>query len=157
MGLFSKPRRPSAAPSEQTAVESYGYTNSYDPEQAKHETDPVQSETVVEAEGGWKGKKDPFADEGDGESQTKFRTMAWWQAGMIMIAETISLGILSLPSVLAAVGFAPGMILIFGLGAIATYTGYVIGQFKLRYPHVHNMADAGMIFHLPDTMLEAND
>ena len=25
----------------------------------------------------------------------------------------------------------------------ATYTGYVIGQFKTRYPHVHNMADAG--------------
>ena len=29
------------------------------------------------------------------------------QAGMIMIAETISLGILSLPSVLAAIGIAP--------------------------------------------------
>lgn len=29
------------------------------------------------------------------------------QAGMIMIAETISLGILSLPSVLAAIGIVP--------------------------------------------------
>lgn len=28
---------------------------------------------------------------------------------------------------------------------LATYTGYVIGQFKLRYPHVHSMADAGEI------------
>lgn len=37
------------------------------------------------------------------------------------------------------------MILILGLGIIATYTGYVIGQFKLRYPHVHNMADAGEV------------
>ena len=32
-----------------------------------------------------------------------------------------------------------GVILIIGLGIIATYTGYVIGQFKLAYPHVHNM------------------
>ncbi|KAL8808047.1 MAG: hypothetical protein Q9182_000325 [Xanthomendoza sp. 2 TL-2023] len=38
-----------------------------------------------------------------------------------------------------------GVILILGLGAIATYTGYVIGQFKLAYPRVHNMADAGEV------------
>ena len=82
-----------------------------------------------------------------------------------MIAETISLGILSLPSVLAAIGLVPylpppmshpytiaklthilrGLILIVGLGLLATYTGFVIGQFKLRYPHVHNMADAGEV------------
>lgn len=53
-----------------------------------------------------------------------------------MIAETISLGILSLPSVLARVGMVPGIIMIIGLGALATYTGYVLGQFKLAYPHV---------------------
>lgn len=33
--------------------------------------------------------------------------------------------------------------MIVGLGALATYTGYVIGQFKLRYPFVHSMGDAG--------------
>lgn len=32
-----------------------------------------------------------------------------------------------------------------GLGLLATYTGYVIGQFKLRYTHVHSMADAGEV------------
>ena len=53
-----------------------------------------------------------------------------------MIAETISLGILSLPSVLAAIGFAPGIILIISLGLVATYTGYVLGQYKAAYPHV---------------------
>ncbi len=37
------------------------------------------------------------------------------------------------------------IILLVGLGLLATYTGYVIGQFKLRYPHVHSMADAGEI------------
>lgn len=37
------------------------------------------------------------------------------------------------------------VILIVGLGVAATYTGYVIGQFKARYPHVHNMADAGEV------------
>ncbi len=46
---------------------------------------------------------------------------------IVMIAETMSLGILSLPSVLAAIGLVPGIILIAGLGILATYTGYVIG------------------------------
>ncbi|KAJ3484752.1 hypothetical protein NLI96_g5417 [Meripilus lineatus] len=37
-----------------------------------------------------------------------------------------------------------------GLGAIATATGYLIGSFQnLRYPHVHNMADAGEILAGP--------
>lgn len=35
--------------------------------------------------------------------------------------------------------------MILGLGLLATYTGFVIGQFKLAYPHVHNMADAGEV------------
>lgn len=100
-------------------------------------------EVVPSKSKGSMGKDDPFGDETN--SEVKYRTMAWWQAGMIMIAETISLGILSLPSVLASLGIVPAVILIIGLGIIATYTGYVIGQFKLAYPHVHNMADAGEV------------
>ncbi|KAF1987617.1 amino acid transporter [Aulographum hederae CBS 113979] len=91
----------------------------------------------------WSKRGDPFGDEEGNE--VKYRTMEWWQASMIMIAETISLGILSLPSVLAGVGMVPGIILIAGLGFLATYTGYTIGQFKMAYPHVHNMADAGEV------------
>lgn len=68
---------------------------------------------------------------------------------MIMIAETISLGILSLPSVLAAIGMVGGAILILSLGVIATYSGYVIGQFKRAHPWVHNMADAGAVLFAP--------
>lgn len=62
-----------------------------------------------------------------------------------MIAETIALGILSLPSALATLGIVPGTILIIGLGLLATYTGYVLGQFKLAYRHIHNMGDTGEI------------
>ncbi|KAH7138207.1 transmembrane amino acid transporter protein-domain-containing protein [Dendryphion nanum] len=95
----------------------------------------------------WANKEDPFGDEEGAE--VKYRTLTWWQAALIMIAETISLGILSLPSTLNAIGIVPGMILIVGLGIIATYTGYVLSQFKLAYPHVHNLADAGEILAGP--------
>ena len=66
-----------------------------------------------------------------------------------MIAETIALGILSLPSVLGTIGMPGGIILILGLGIIATYTGYVLGKFKLTYPHIHSMADAGEVLFKP--------
>ncbi|KAJ5125027.1 uncharacterized protein N7515_008852 [Penicillium bovifimosum] len=91
--------------------------------------------------------EEPFGNEEHAE--TKYRTLLWWQCGMIMIAETISLGILSLPSAVAVLGLVPAVILIVGLGGVATYTGYVIGQFKLRYPQVHSMGDAGEVLFRP--------
>lgn len=93
---------------------------------------------------------DPFAgDEEVGQGTVQYRTLEWWQAAMIMIAETISLGILSLPSVLSTVGLVPGIILIVGMGLLATYTGYVLGQFKMAYPQIHSFADAGFVLFEP--------
>lgn len=88
-------------------------------------------------------RRDPFEDESS--SAVQYKTLDWWQAALLMIAETVSLGILSLPSVVAALGLVPSIILILGLGAIATYTGYVLGQFKQAYPHIVDFADAGEI------------
>lgn len=64
---------------------------------------------------------------------------------MVMVAETISLGILSLPQAMATLGVIPGLILLVSLGAMASYSGYVIGQFKLRHPHIHSMGCAGEV------------
>lgn len=64
---------------------------------------------------------------------------------MLMVAETISLGILALPAALAVLGMVPGVILLLLLGALASYAGLVIGQFKLVHPSIHSMADAGNI------------
>ncbi|KAJ5799140.1 Glycerol-3-phosphate dehydrogenase mitochondrial [Penicillium psychrosexuale] len=95
-------------------------------------------------------ESDPFGDES--QSGVKYKTMAWWQdeaypfnrqAGMIMIAETISLGILALPKALAVLGLVPGILTILGVGIISTYTAYTIGRFKCRHVQVHSMADAG--------------
>ena len=68
---------------------------------------------------------------------------------MFMIAESVSLGVLSLPGTLAQLGLAPALVLIIGLGLLATYTGYVIGQFHQRYPHIQNLADAGDVLMGP--------
>ncbi|EMD38128.1 hypothetical protein CERSUDRAFT_113275 [Gelatoporia subvermispora B] len=103
---------------------------------AKEGTHPVQ--------------QDAFDVYGDDESaDIKYRTMVWWKAAALMLAETVSLGILSIPSVFASLGMVAGCILVIGLGLVATASGYLIGSFKVRYPQVHNMADAGYILAGP--------
>ncbi|RJE24820.1 amino acid transporter [Aspergillus sclerotialis] len=87
--------------------------------------------------------KDTFGDEEHAE--VKYKVLSWWQCGFLMIAESVSIGILSLPAVVAAIGLVPAIIIIAFLGLLATYTGYIIGQFRWRYPHVHNLADAGEV------------
>lgn len=53
---------------------------------------------------------------------------------MLMIAEIVSNGMLSLPSSLAVVGLIPGIILIVFLGAFGLFTAWILIQFKLRHP-----------------------
>ncbi|KAG2420378.1 hypothetical protein HFD88_005179 [Aspergillus terreus] len=86
---------------------------------------------------------DVFGDEEHAE--VKYKVLSWWQCGFLMVAETVSIGILSLPAVVAELGLVPAIVLLIGLGLMATYTGYTIGQFRWRYPHIQNMADAGEV------------
>ncbi|PYH97169.1 amino acid transporter [Aspergillus ellipticus CBS 707.79] len=97
-------------------------------------------------------KDDPACNDtfGDEEyAEVKYKVLSWWQCGFLMVAETVSLGILSLPAVVASLGLVPAVILLVGLGLLATYTGYVIGQFRWRHPHIQSMADAGEILFGP--------
>lgn len=59
-----------------------------------------------------------------------------------MIVEAIALGSLSIPSVFAQVGIVAGVILCVGIGLIAIYTSYIVGQVKLKYPHTQHYSDA---------------
>lgn len=67
-------------------------------------------------------------------SQIHYKTLSWQFVAVLMIAEIVSNGMLSLPSSLAAVGIVPGVIIIAFLGAFATYTSWVLIQFKIRHP-----------------------
>ena len=47
-----------------------------------------------------------------------------------------------MPSAFASVGMVAGVIITVGLGLVAMYASYTVGQVKLRYPHVAHYADA---------------
>ncbi len=64
----------------------------------------------------------------------QYRTLSWELVAVLMIAEIVSNGMLSLPSSLAVVGIIPGTIIILFLGIFATFTSWILIQFKLRHP-----------------------
>ncbi|KAJ5094887.1 hypothetical protein N7532_007220 [Penicillium argentinense] len=121
-------------------------TVAHTPQPTADESDKVgKHEPTHEEEIGLKHEEvvDAFGNEENAE--IKYKTLKWWQCGLLMICESVSLGVLSLPSAVATLGLVPGVILIVGLGLLATYTGYNIGLMRERYPHIQNLADAGEI------------
>ncbi|KJX96346.1 amino acid transporter like protein [Zymoseptoria brevis] len=92
------------------------------------------------------------------EGESKFKKLGWKRLTICLIVEAIALGSLSVPSAFATVGMVPGVILCIGLGLVAIYTSYVVGQVKLRHPHVADYADAVQLiwgkfgYHLTSAM-----
>ena len=75
---------------------------------------------------------DVFGPEDD--HQIQYKTLSWPLVAVLMIAEIVSNGMLSLPSSLAVVGLVPGIVVIVFLGAFGLFTAWVLIQFKLRHP-----------------------
>ncbi|KAM3498070.1 hypothetical protein MY10362_008593 [Beauveria mimosiformis] len=97
--------------------------------------------------GGAESAHDVFGSEE--HHDIKYKRLSWQLVAILMIAEIVSNGMLSLPSAFAAVGMVPGIVIIIFLGVFATYTSWLLVQFKLRHPEVHTMADAGFIMFGP--------
>ncbi|CAF9922480.1 MAG: hypothetical protein GOMPHAMPRED_002572 [Gomphillus americanus] len=72
----------------------------------------------------------------------KFRKLGWTKLTVCLIVEAIALGSLSIPFAFATVGMLAGVILTVGLGLVAIYSSYVVGQVKLRYPEIDHYSDA---------------
>ncbi|KAI0425498.1 transmembrane amino acid transporter protein-domain-containing protein [Xylaria sp. FL1042] len=79
----------------------------------------------------------------DGEA--KFNRLGWKRLTVVLIVEAIALGSLGMPAAFATLGMIAGTILCVGLGLLAIYSSYVVGQVKLKFPHVQHYADAGQL------------
>ena len=76
------------------------------------------------------------------EGEAKFKKLGWKRLTICLIVEAIALGSLSVPSAFATIGMVGGVILCVGLGLVAIYTSYIVGQVKIRHPHVAHYSDA---------------
>jgi hypothetical protein len=60
-----------------------------------------------EEEGGLKYGEVADAFGNEEYAEIKYKTLKWWQCGLLMICESVSLGVLSLPSAMATLGLVP--------------------------------------------------
>lgn len=74
-----------------------------------------------------------------------FKRLGWKRLTIVLIVEAIALGSLSMPSAFATLGMVAGVITSVGIGLVAIYTSYIVGQVKLAYPGVSHYADAGRL------------
>lgn len=75
----------------------------------------------------------------------RFHRLGWKRLAMVLFVTAIALGTLSIPSAFATLGMVPGIICCVGIGLMSIYTGYIVGQVKLKFPHITNYADAGRL------------
>ncbi|RJE24717.1 hypothetical protein PHISCL_02926 [Aspergillus sclerotialis] len=75
----------------------------------------------------------------------KFNRLGWKRLTVVLIVEAVALGSLSMPQTFATIGMVAGVLCTVGIGLIAIYTSYIVGQVKLKYPLVSNYADAGRL------------
>ena len=81
----------------------------------------------------------------EAQGNANFTRLGWKRLTVVLIVEAIALGALSIPGAYATLGMVPGVILTIGIGLIAIYTSYVVGQVKLAFPEVAHYADAGRL------------
>lgn len=85
---------------------------------------------------------DVFAQTEEGPD---FRGVSTFGAAALIIKSQFGLGVLGLPSTFQVLGFVPGLVSLCVLCCLITWTGVVVGRFRLSHPEVHTVADAGYI------------
>ncbi|KAJ5190356.1 uncharacterized protein N7498_009341 [Penicillium cinerascens] len=79
------------------------------------------------------------------EGDANFHRLGWKHLTVVSIVEAIALGALSLPAAFATLGMIPGIVTCVGMGIIAIYTSYIIGQVKIKFPSVAHYGDIGQL------------
>ncbi|ETS74135.1 hypothetical protein PFICI_14001 [Pestalotiopsis fici W106-1] len=75
-----------------------------------------------------------------------YRALGWKGTVVLMLKTQIGLGVLTIPQTFSVLGLIPGTICVVLIAAMITWSNYVIGIFKLRYPNVYGIEDIGQMF-----------
>ncbi|KAJ5931052.1 hypothetical protein N7466_006545, partial [Penicillium verhagenii] len=81
------------------------------------------------------------------EEGPNYRNVGWLGTAALMMKTQIGLGVLSIPANFDTLGLIPGVILLCTVGAITTWSNYIVGEFKVKHRHVYGIDDVGeMLF-----------
>ena len=76
------------------------------------------------------------------EEGPDFRGVSTLGAAVLIAKSQMGLGILGIPQTFQSLGFVPGLISLVALCALSTWTGFIVGKFRLRHPSVYSIGDA---------------
>lgn len=62
-----------------------------------------------------------------------------------MMKTQIGLGVLSIPVAFDSLGVIPGVIVLCAIGAITTWSDFIVGSFKLKHREVYGIDDVGYL------------
>lgn len=60
-----------------------------------------------------------------------------------MLKTQIGLGVLSIPEVFDVLGLAPGIITLLAIAVCTSWSGWMVGTFKMRHQDVYGLDDVG--------------
>ncbi|KAL2140672.1 hypothetical protein VTI28DRAFT_3529 [Corynascus sepedonium] len=86
---------------------------------------------------------DDYEKQKAAQGEAHFHRLGWKRLTIVLIVTAVALGSLSLPGAFATLGMVAGVILTVGIGLVALYASYVVGQMKLKYPHISHYTDVG--------------
>ncbi|ORY88481.1 transmembrane amino acid transporter protein-domain-containing protein [Leucosporidium creatinivorum] len=78
-----------------------------------------------------------------------YTNLGWLRASVVLTKAQLGLGVLGIPGVFSTVGMVPGLIMLFAVALMTSYSSYVIGRFKVVHPEVHSIGDAGYLLFGP--------
>lgn len=84
-----------------------------------------------------------------GEGDVNFRGVSWQGAAVLVAKFQVGLGVIGLPQTFSVLGFFPGVLCFVVLWCISTLAGYISGNARQYYPHMHNITDAAELLFGP--------
>ncbi|KAJ5593885.1 amino acid transporter [Penicillium hispanicum] len=84
------------------------------------------------------------------EEGPDYRSLGWVGTSALMMKCQIGLGVLSIPVAFDSLGIVPGVVVLCVISAITTWSGYIVGVFKVRHREVYGIDDVGdLLFGRP--------
>ncbi|KAJ8140530.1 hypothetical protein OXX80_012037 [Metschnikowia pulcherrima] len=79
----------------------------------------------------------------EGEVSIDYKNCSWQKAAGLLFSEYICLAIMSFPWSYSVLGLVPGLILTVFVSLTVLYTGLIITDYCIAYPHITNICDIG--------------
>lgn len=62
-----------------------------------------------------------------------------------MTKTQVGLGVLAIPKTFHTLGLIPGVFCLIAIGGMTSWSGYIVGTFKLKHKEVYTIDDAGKV------------